>query len=76
MGSYVNHDPGPGCLCICFGKIFFSNPTRVETLLFWLAATGLFWQTYWADAAGFIALSAACVFQGFYHVTPNTKPRL
>jgi len=37
--------------------------TLVETLLFWLAAAGLFWPTYWSDGLGIAALVLAIVLQ-------------
>ena len=54
-------------------RYFFRKATLIETLLFWLAAIGLFWPAYWADAAGLIALIIACSLQKFYHVTPTTN---
>ncbi len=46
-------------------RFFFRRATIVETTLFWLAAIGLLWPAYWADAAGFILLAAAVALQKF-----------
>ncbi len=53
-------------------RYFIRKTTLVETLLFWLAAIGLFWPAYWADSAGFIALIIACALQKFHSITPTT----
>ncbi len=53
-------------------RYFLRKATIFETLLFWLAAIGLFWPEYWADIAGFIALIAAIALQKFYSITPTT----
>ncbi|UCD89765.1 MAG: TRAP transporter permease [Desulfobacterales bacterium] len=46
---------------------FFLHRTKwPETILFWLAAAGLFWPEYWADLAGFIALVGAVLMQIFH----------
>lgn len=42
-------------------RYFFRKATILETLLFWLAALALFWPEYWADIAGLIAMTAACL---------------
>ncbi len=54
-------------------RYFFRKATLVETLLFWLAALGLFWPTYWADMAGFITLILAVSLQKFYSLSPKTN---
>jgi len=54
-------------------RYFLRKATLIETLLFWLAAIGLFWPAYWADVAGLIALILACALQKFYRVTPTSK---
>ena len=54
-------------------RYFFRKATLVETLFFWLAALGLFWPTYWADMAGFIALILAVLLQKFYIISPKTN---
>ncbi|MBC8442131.1 MAG: TRAP transporter permease [Deltaproteobacteria bacterium] len=53
-------------------RYFLRKATLFETLLFWLAAIGLFWPEYWADVAGLIALIIACALQKFYSITPTT----
>ncbi|MBU8848049.1 MAG: DUF3394 domain-containing protein, partial [Desulfobacterales bacterium] len=52
-------------------RYFLRKATLVETILFWLAALGLFWPAYWADAAGLIALIIAVMLQKFYSATPS-----
>ncbi len=47
-------------------RFFLRKATLVETLLFWLAAIGLFWPALWADIAGFMALITVCALQKFY----------
>ncbi|WP_300455393.1 TRAP transporter permease [Desulfobacula sp.] len=54
-------------------RYFLRKATRVETLLFWLAAIGLFWPTYWADLAGFMAFIVACALQKFYPISPTDQ---
>jgi TRAP-type uncharacterized transport system fused permease subunit len=54
-------------------RFFLRKATRVETLLFWLAAIGLFWPTYWADLAGFVALLMACALQKFYPIATTDR---
>jgi TRAP transporter 4TM/12TM fusion protein len=54
-------------------RYFLRKATIFETLLFWLAALGLFWPEYWADLAGFIALAAAIMLQKFYPISPTTN---
>nr|MDA3792021.1 DUF3394 domain-containing protein [Desulfobacula sp.] len=54
-------------------RYFLRKATLVETLLFWLAAIGLFWPEYWADIAGLIALIIVCSLQKFY--SPTTTPQ-
>jgi TRAP transporter 4TM/12TM fusion protein len=53
-------------------RYFLRKTTWLETILFWLAAAGLFWPEYWADVAGFIALVCAVVLQKCY--TPQKSP--
>lgn len=43
----------------------FRRATPLETGLFWLASAGLFWPSYWADAAGILALVPAVLLQRF-----------
>jgi TRAP transporter 4TM/12TM fusion protein len=52
-------------------RYFLRRATWPETILFWLAAAGLFWPTYWADAVGLIALITVVLLQKFY--TPDPK---
>ena len=54
-------------------RYFLRKATLIETLLFWLAAIGLFWPAYWADMAGFTALILAVALQKFYTPTPTTN---
>ncbi|MCP4719195.1 MAG: TRAP transporter permease [Desulfobacteraceae bacterium] len=56
-------------------RYFFRKATLVETLLFWLAAIGLFWPAYWADTVGFIALVMAIALQKFYPITSSRQTR-
>ena len=51
-------------------RFFLRRATWPETILFWLAAAGLFWPTYWTDGMGLAALVAAIVLQKVY--TPRT----
>ena len=44
-------------------RYFLKKANWLETGLFWLAAAGLFWPTYWADAAGAIAFAGAVLSQ-------------
>jgi TRAP transporter 4TM/12TM fusion protein len=52
-------------------RYFLRRATWPETILFWLAAAGLFWPTYWADAVGLVALITVVLLQIFY--VPNPK---
>jgi TRAP transporter 4TM/12TM fusion protein len=47
-------------------RYFLRRATWPETILFWLAAAGLFWPSYWADLAGLTALVAVVLLQKFY----------
>ena len=53
-------------------RFFLRKATLLETLLFWIAAAGLFWPAYWADVTGFTALILACGLQKFYHSPHDT----
>lgn len=44
-------------------RYFLRRATWLETGLFTVAAAGLFWPTYWADAIGLAALAAAVFLQ-------------
>jgi len=48
-------------------RFFLRRATWPETILFWLAAAGLFWPEYWADLVGLVALIAAILLQKFYN---------
>lgn len=47
-------------------RFFIRKATIIETLLFWLAAIGLFWPDYIANTGGMIALLVSCGFQILY----------
>ena len=47
-------------------RYFLRKTTWLETILFWLAAAGLFWPEYWADVAGIIAFVGAVALQKYY----------
>ncbi len=51
-------------------RFFVRRATWVETLLFWLAAAGFFWPTYWSDGLGLVAFLAAVIMQKGPHVDP------
>jgi len=51
-------------------RYFLRRATWLETILFWGAALGLFWPTYWTDAAGLAAMVSAVLLQKLY--TPGT----
>lgn len=44
-------------------RYFIRQATWPETILFWIAAAGLFWPQYWADGLGLIAFTAAVALQ-------------
>jgi len=44
-------------------RYFIRRATWPETLLFWIAAAGLFWPQYWADGLGLIAFAVAVALQ-------------
>jgi TRAP-type uncharacterized transport system fused permease subunit len=52
-------------------RYFLRRATWPETILFWLAAVGLFWPEYWADLAGLIAFVGAVLMQKYY--SPKKK---
>jgi TRAP transporter 4TM/12TM fusion protein len=54
-------------------RYFMRRATWLETLLFWLAALGLFWPAYWADVAGLAAMLSAVLLQKFH--SPKAVPR-
>ncbi|NNL77308.1 MAG: TRAP transporter permease [Desulfobacterales bacterium] len=55
-------------------RFFLRRATWAETILFWIAAAGLFWPEYWADLFGLLALIAAVLLQKFY--SPKNVPAL
>ena len=55
-------------------RFFLRRATWPETILFWLAAAGLFWPEYWADLAGLAAFITAVLLQKFYN--PKNMPAL
>ena len=54
-------------------RYFLRKATWPETILFWLAAAGLFWPEYWADLAGIIIFAGAVLLQKYYTPVP-AKP--
>jgi TRAP transporter 4TM/12TM fusion protein len=54
-------------------RYFLRKATWPETILFWLAAAGLFWPEYWADLAGIIIFAGAVLLQKYYTPDP-VKP--
>jgi TRAP transporter 4TM/12TM fusion protein len=48
-------------------RYFLRPATWIETLLFWLAAAGLFWPVDWADWVGLALLVVVILMQKFYH---------
>ncbi len=55
-------------------RFFLRRATWPETILFWLAAAGLFWPEYWADLAGLAVFITVVLLQKFYH--PKSLPAL
>ena len=52
-------------------RYFIRKATWLETVLFAVAAAGLFWTELWADAIGWIAFAVVVLLQKFY--TPANK---
>ena len=52
-------------------RYFLRRATWPETILFWIAAAGLFWPAYWADIVGLVALVVVVLLQKF--TTPNLE---
>ncbi len=52
-------------------RFFIRRATWPETLLFWVAALGLFWPAWWADLAGFGAMAGAVLLQKLYSPVPK-----
>ena len=48
-------------------RYFLRAATWFETLLFWLAAAGLFWPAAWADWVGLLLLVVVMLLQKFHH---------
>jgi len=44
-------------------RYLFRKASWLETLLLWVAAAGLFWPAYWADAAGIVLFGVVIVMQ-------------
>jgi TRAP-type uncharacterized transport system fused permease subunit len=44
-------------------RYFIRRASWIETMLFWLAAVGLFWPSYWTDSAGLTAFVLAVLLQ-------------
>ncbi len=55
-------------------RYFLREATWVETGLFWLAAAGLLWPAYWADALGMALFIAALLMQRFYDPKKGQQP--
>ncbi|MCP4670978.1 MAG: TRAP transporter permease [Desulfobacula sp.] len=51
-------------------RYFFRKATTIETILFWLAAAGLLWPAFWADATGFVLFLSAVALQ---KLTPSSS---
>jgi TRAP-type uncharacterized transport system fused permease subunit len=47
-------------------RYFIRRATWFETVLFWIAAAGLFWPAYWADTAGIVFFIGVVLLQKFY----------
>jgi len=47
-------------------RYFLRHATWPETILFWIAALGLFWPAYWADIVGLAVLVVVVLLQKFY----------
>lgn len=57
-------------------RYFLRRASWPETILFWLAAAGLFWPTYWADAVGLTALTMVVLLQIFHKPKTGWAARL
>ncbi len=49
-------------------RYFIRRASWIETILFWLAAAGLFWPAYWTDGLGLVALVVAVGMQKWSQV--------
>jgi TRAP-type uncharacterized transport system fused permease subunit len=47
-------------------RFFLRKATWPETILFWLAAAGLLWPEYWADAVGVVLFGVVVGLQWFW----------
>jgi TRAP transporter 4TM/12TM fusion protein len=56
-------------------RYLLRRATWLETILFGLAAFGLFWPQYWANIAGLFSLAAAALIQIFYSPQKRTVIR-
>jgi TRAP-type uncharacterized transport system fused permease subunit len=54
-------------------RYFFRKATWLETVLFWLAAAGLLWPEYWADAVGLLVFILAVCLQKFSRPATGSK---
>jgi TRAP-type uncharacterized transport system fused permease subunit len=54
-------------------RFFIRRTTWLETLLFWIAAAGLFWPEYWADGLGLAAFFAVFAMQKWGASNKNTN---
>jgi len=52
-------------------RYLFRKASWLETLLLWVAAAGLFWPAYWADAAGTVLFGVVIVMQKVLATPPN-----
>jgi TRAP-type uncharacterized transport system fused permease subunit len=57
-------------------RYFIRRATWPETILFWIAAAGLFWPQYWADGVGLIAFARPLPCRNFTAPpgNPTTAP--
>lgn len=55
-------------------RYFLRRATWLETILFGLAAFGLFWPEYWANIAGLFVLSGVVAMQIFYRPQERMVP--
>jgi TRAP transporter 4TM/12TM fusion protein len=55
-------------------RYFIRRATWLETILFGVAAAGLFWTELWADLVGWAAFVVVVLLQKFYHPSPKRIP--
>jgi TRAP-type uncharacterized transport system fused permease subunit len=53
-------------------RYFIRRATWLETILFGVAAAGLFYTELWADLIGWVVFVGVVLLQKFYH--PSSKP--